>query len=320
MIKDFSDWLFEGNKEESALFVELVKKALADKGLKANTTRRSGEGYDISSSNAQLNHGTLQIEIQSKNILEEALIEWGINSADMSKDAYEDYLLYGSKGSGGKLMIYSRGGVRPWKGTSDSLKFKPDAEGVEKLANWVVDWYKGNAISFCTSLLKPEKFQVRKKGKPVNVDDVEEFMTPALARKLDSIKETSPETFNELSPEIMFMVFLAKIYKGKVGAITTNEYVLGTDILVEKGKVEFTSDARWKVSKKHKTLQNMLDTSWRGRVTDGRFVHGMDEIFEYDLLPMRFKDIYKAIKKGNYDLDSFVEKSRGYMTARKFGL
>lgn len=317
MIRKFDEWLFEVNKETATEFIEDLKRSLSKVGM------TEGESYTITSSNAQLKNGTVELQIFDKNSLEEALKEWGIDKKqDLSVQDLENYMSYGSNGKSGALTVYSRGGVRSWRASSDSHKFTPDKEGVEKLAVWIKEWYTRSAIESFVHRVRPMNFYISKKGKLLNIKDFSSYMSTLVEEKLIWLEKHSPLALAELSPSIVFMCFLAKLSKDKIdwaGSSAGFNDVLDLIVKYDGNSVSFNAYSKWKVGKKEKTIENKLEHRW-GAKGASNYSHDFNAIVKDGVFPERFKGILKEIQKGDYDIDKLTEKVKGVVTAKKFGM
>ena len=77
----------------------------------------------------------------------------------------------------------------------------------------------------------------------------------------------------------------------------------------------------WKIGTKNPTVEVKLTTEWNSRTDEGRSYSGsLKEMGAHDIIPERFLDIYAKIKKGDYDIDGFVEKAKYSISSKKFGI
>lgn len=135
----------------------------------------------------------------------------------------------------------------------------------------------------------------------------------------------------ETGPDLVFATFIAKAFGIKVMLekemnrnLQYNEKSAFFEINVDGPKIRLAIRPVWKVGTKKLEISTKMEILWssRGEQNNYRYLSGMIELTDdsVGILPERFMDIYKSIRRGDYDIDKFVEKSKHMMSSKKFGL
>lgn len=172
--------------------------------------------------------------------------------------------------------------------------------------------------------LKPESFiKTNSKSKPYSEEEISKVFTAEAIKDYDRIKQ-----FPVSTPEIVFAIFLARVFNTKVkdnSLVNRNLEYTSTGaylaIKIPDSTISLSMRPEWKIGTKNPTAKVKLTTEWNSRTDEGRSYSGsLKDMAKNDIIPERFLDIYAKIKKGDYDIEGFIEKAKYSISGKKFGI
>lgn len=338
MIHNFENFLNE--RADSGDFSVMIKSAIDKLGLE----------YDLRSSAQQLKNGTIVIHLKSTSLTDDALEEYNISDDDILDKASFNAVtgLYTGKldnpSTAKKFRIktssdyyfYSRGAVRPSRALSggDARKFNSlSEEEIESVVQWMINDYKDKYIESILKFLNPDNFGRFRKGYDLDIEQVKQYLPDLTIKVLTQLKEKEPEIFNQISPSILCLCYLAHYREGNVSMDggDGNYY----NFKVSKCKIcpagdrfpgdgeTFTMTKDWKQSTKHHTISLALDTKWSVPDSFAWKLSGKSpmEIVSKGDLPSFVEKIMKDLmKKPDYGFEAIDKKYAGSKAGHQYGI
>ena len=318
IIKDFENWLVESKQEESAAFINRVEDELTKRGL---TEHKS---YNLVSTATQIKNGTFAIIMDSVDLVKDALEERGVKDDDYKKSITSNVRI--------GFTIYSAGTARVTGTASSGCSFNPFTE-VEKVIDWMIKQYKDSNLRAATKYLIPTNFIKKSKYKVLKVEDVKDFFTPAAYDEAKIFDKYG----SLVSPDLAFLAFLSKVYNVKIDLYKNVDRKLFLEIKIPTGTVTLSLRDKWIIKKKVTDLEVKPELSWNGRnlkkgfyntpsgpvdTIVGDWAEDMNALVKLDIIPERLLNVYKKMKKGDYDIDKLALNIniKVLLTAKKFGI